>query len=131
MPGTIKKSLFTSISLIALSITWLGTYNTIEAADWPQWRGPNRDGTWNEKGILKKFATEQLPIRWRAKISNGYSGPTVAEGRVYVTDRLTSPEQVERILCFDAMTGKPPWSYSYECEYKNVGYPNGPRAAVT
>ena len=131
MPGTIKKSLFTSISLIALSITLLGTYNTIEAADWPQWRGPNRDGTWNEKGILKKFTTEQLPIRWRAKISNGYSGPTVAEGRVYVTDRLTSPEQVERILCFDAMTGKPLWSYSYECEYKNVGYPNGPRAAVT
>lgn len=109
----------------------LSFYNSAEAADWPQWRGLNRDGTWTEKGLVKKFTTEQLPIRWRAEISNGYSGPTVAKGHVYITDRLTAPEQVERILCFDAMTGKPIWSYSYECKYKKVGYPNGPRAAVT
>ena len=131
MLRTTKQCLFTSISRIALSLTLFGFYNSSEAADWPQWRGPNRDGTWNEKGIIKKFATEQLPIRWRAKISNGYSGPTVAKGLVYITDRLTSPEQVERILCFDAMTGKPIWSYPYECKYKKVGYTNGPRAAVT
>ena len=126
-----KQSLFASIPLITLCLIVSGFYNCVNADDWPQWRGPNRDGTWNEKGILEKFTTEQLPIRWRAEISNGYSGPTVADGRVYVTDRLTSPKQLERIHCFDAMTGKPLWSYSYECEYKKVGYPNGPRAAVT
>ena len=126
-----KKSLFAPASLITLCLIVSGFYNCANADDWPQWRGPNRDGTWNEKGILEKFSTEQLPIRWSAQISNGYSGPTVADGRVYVTDRLTSPEQVERVLCFDAMTGKPIWSYSYECEYKKIGYPNGPRAAVT
>ncbi len=126
-----KQCLFASISRITLCLILFGFYNPAEASDWPQWRGPNRDGTWNEKGIVKKFTTEQLPIRWRAKISNGYSGPTVAKGRVYVTDRLTSPKQLERILCFDAMTGKPIWSYPYDCKYKKVGYPNGPRAAVT
>ena len=109
----------------------LSFYNSVEAADWSQWRGPDRNGTWTEKGIVKKFTAPQLSIRWRAKISNGYSGPTVADGRVYITDRLTTPEQVERVLCLDAMTGKPIWSYSYECKYKKVGYPNGPRAAVT
>ncbi|MHC4111680.1 MAG: PQQ-binding-like beta-propeller repeat protein [Planctomycetota bacterium] len=131
MLRTTKQCLFTSISRIALCLILFGFYNPADAADWPQWRGPNRDGTWNENGIVKKFAAEQLPIRWRAKISNGYSGPTVAKGRVYITDRLTSPEQVERILCFDAMTGKQIWSYSYECKYTKVSYPNGPRAAVT
>jgi len=101
------------------------------AGEWPQWRGPNRDGLWREKGIVQKFDTRQLQIRWRSKITKGYSGPTVAEGRVYVTDRVTSPNQLERVHCFDAMTGKRIWSHAYECIYKKVGYPNGPRASVT
>lgn len=100
-------------------------------ADWPQWRGPNRDGLWQEKGVVQKFDSRQLPIRWRAEIASGYSGPTVANGRVYVTDRLTIPTQLERVHCFDAMTGRKIWSYAYKCSYKKVGYPDGPRAAVT
>ncbi|MHC4544534.1 MAG: PQQ-binding-like beta-propeller repeat protein [Planctomycetota bacterium] len=131
MLGTTKQCVFTSISRITLCLIVLGFYNLADAADWPQWRGPNRNGTWTEKGIVKKFTAPQLPIRWRAEISNGYSGPTVVKDRVYITDRLTSPKQLERILCFDAMTGNPIWSHSYECKYKKVGYPNGPRAAVT
>ncbi len=131
MVRTNKRCFSASISRITLCLILLSLYNPADAADWPQWRGPKRDGTWNENGIVEKFTSEQLPIRWRAEISNGYSGPTVADGRVYITDRLTSPEQVERVLCFDAMTGKPVWSYSYECKYEKVGHPNGPRAAVT
>jgi outer membrane protein assembly factor BamB len=131
MVRTFKQCLSASISRITICLILLSLYNLAEAVDWPQWRGPNRNGTWAENGIVKKFTAPQLPIRWRAKISNGYSGPTVAKGRVYITDRLTSPKQLERILCFDAMTGEPIWSYSYECEYNKVGYPNGPRAAVT
>ena len=118
-----KKSIFTIIIGLLFHIPAF-------AADWPQWRGPNRDGVWREKGIVQKFAEKQLPIRWRVKIENGYSGPTVAKGRVYITDRLTSPTGVERVHCFDAMTGEGIWSHTYECQYKKVGYPNGPRAAV-
>ena len=101
------------------------------AIDWPQWRGPNRDGIWQETGIVQKFDTPQLPIRWRAKIAGGYSGPTVANGRVYVTDRLASPTQLERVHCFDALTGKRIWSYAYECKYERVEHGDGPRASVT
>ena len=119
-----KKSTFAIIIALLLHIP-------VFAADWPQWRGENRDGIWREKGIIQKFEHEQLPIRWRAKIANGYSGPTVANGRVYITDRLTSPEKVERIHCFDAMTGDTIWSHSYESNYIKVGYPDGPRASVT
>jgi outer membrane protein assembly factor BamB len=101
------------------------------ADDWPQWRGPNRDGVWRETGIIKSFTKEQLDIVWRAEIGRGYSGPTVADGRVYVMDRKSGPNRVDRVLCFDAKTGKEVWTHSYECTYGNVSYPNGPRASVT
>ncbi len=118
---------------IAISAIIIGILLNIQvlAADWPQWRGPSRNGVWREKGIVQKFEDEQLPAIWRAEIANGYSGPTVADGRVYITDRLTSPQEVERVHCFDAGTGKEIWSYDYECEYQKVGYPDGPRASVT
>lgn len=101
------------------------------ADDWPQWRGPNRDGVWLETGIVEKFDKPQLDIEWRAEIGPGYSGPTVADGRVYVTDRQTEPKQVERVLCFRAADGKPLWSHTYACIYEGVQYTAGPRAAVT
>jgi outer membrane protein assembly factor BamB len=104
---------------------------TTWADDWPQWRGPDRDGLWRESDIIQKFDAPRLKPRWRVQISNGYSGPTVAAGRVYVTDRLTEPTQVERVHCFDAMTGRSIWSHAYECRYEKVGYPNGPRTSVT
>ncbi len=101
------------------------------ADDWPQWRGPNRDGVWNETGIVESFPSPNIPHVWSAEVSNGYSGPTVADGRVYVTDRVMEPTESERILCFDAATGKPLWEHAYTCVYTSVGYPDGPRASVT
>jgi outer membrane protein assembly factor BamB len=62
-------------------------------------------------------------------ISSGYSGPTVAGGKVYVTDRVLKPFQ-ERVHCFDWESGNRIWTYAYDCIYKNVGYAAGPRAAV-
>ena len=101
------------------------------ADDWPQWRGPQRDGVWRERGIIERFKTERLTPKWRVPISAGYSGPTVADGRVYVTDRVTEPEQVERVHCFDASNGQTVWTFSYPCVYRNVSYTAGPRASVT
>jgi outer membrane protein assembly factor BamB len=101
------------------------------ADDWPQWRGAGRDGVWKETGLVRKFATPQLEARWRVPVSNGYSGPTVANGRVYLTDRVVEPKQQERVLCFDSRTGKPLWTHAYDAPYGGVGYPDGPRASVT
>jgi len=100
------------------------------ADDWPQWRGANRDGVWRETGLLKSFPDKQVKVLWRAKIGPGYSGPTVADGRVYVTDRWDEGPTHERIHCFDARTGKKLWTHSYPCRYR-VGFPLGPRASVT
>ena len=99
--------------------------------DWPQWRGPRRDGVWRESGILTKFPKSSLDLVWSAEISGGYCGPTVADGRVYVMDRVVKPAQVERIHCFEAKTGNRLWTYSYDCPYRGVQYDAGPRASVT
>jgi len=104
---------------------------TVFAADWPQWRGSNRDGVWREEGIVQSLEGLQSRVLWRTDVSNGYSGPTVADGRLYITDRVTAPAELERVHCFNARTGAKIWSHSYECQYQKVGYPDGPRASVT
>lgn len=102
----------------------------LRAEDWPQWRGPNRDGVWSEDGILESFPRDGLHVRWRARVGGGYSGPAVARGRVFLTDRRLRPD-VERVLCFDEETGRPLWVHSYPCDYENMEYEAGPRASPT
>lgn len=99
--------------------------------DWPQWRGPTRDGVWRETGIVERFEKQQLDYVWQAELGSGYCGPTVAKGRVFVMDRLVSPKQIERVHCFDAKTGESLWTHSYDCAYRGVQYDAGPRASVT
>ena len=101
------------------------------ADEWPQWRGPNRDGVWRETGVIDEFPDPQIELRWKVDISSGYSGPTVAGGRVFVTDRVVKPDQIERVHAFDWETGRNIWTYSYDCPYRKVGYQAGPRASVS
>lgn len=98
--------------------------------EWPQWRGPNRDGVWARTGLIERFESDEVPRRWTVPIGSGYTGPTVAAGRVYVTDYLVGPPQVERVHCFDWRTGELIWSHTYDCPYVGFGYTAGPRASV-
>src|SRR5581483_3200456 len=129
-----------SLRLIALVLPLLCA-NLLLADDWPQWLGPQRDSIWRETGIVQKFSASGPPIRWRTPVGGGYSGPAVAQGRVYLTDRQLSqgasnpadPFQrgvipgSERVLCLDEATGKILWHHDYDCPY-SVSYPAGPRA---
>lgn len=113
------------------------------AADWPQWMGPNRDGTWTETGILKKFPTGGPKKLWSVPIHGGYSGPAVATGRVFVHDyeRLAGDatnnpalqnalQGFECVHCYDEKTGEKLWQHRYDCPYK-ISYPSGPRCTPT
>lgn len=97
--------------------------------DWPQWRGPTRDGVWRETGLMEQLP-EKIPVRWRAPLGAGYSGPTVADGRVYVMDRREEPAEVERVICLDWKSGKVLWKHAYPCSYAGVRYTAGPRCSV-
>jgi outer membrane protein assembly factor BamB len=114
--------------------------NGVFADDWPQWLGPQRDSVWRESGIVEKFPTNGPPVRWRAKIGGGYAGPSVANGRVYVTDRqlaegASNPANpfergqvrgLERVLCLREADGQVLWKHEYECPY-TISYAAGPR----
>ncbi len=100
------------------------------AEDWPQWRGPARNGVWAADGIVDELPDGQLPITWSVDIGPGYNGPTVADGRVFVMDRQMQPAQSERILCFDSQNGQLLWKHEYPVRY-TISYTAGPRASVT
>jgi outer membrane protein assembly factor BamB len=126
------RSLPQQIAIAALMVATLAVAERcLWSDDWPQWRGAESRGIWSEAGVVSQFEAKQLPLKWRAQIGPGYSGPTVANRRVYVTDRILDPQQIERVHCFDAENGVELWSYTYPCVYKGVGYDAGPRAAVT
>ncbi|MDA8744001.1 PQQ-binding-like beta-propeller repeat protein [Rubripirellula amarantea] len=110
----------------------LGWFSFAPAEDWPQWRGVNRDAAITDTNITDQFSDQILPRRWKVDIGAGYSGPTVAAGRVYVTDRglPDSENEIERVLCFDAKDGQLIWKHQYDSVYQ-IGYRAGPRAAVT
>jgi len=55
------------------------------AADWPQWRGPDRTGVSKETGLLKEWPKEGPKQLWKNnEVGGGYSTPSVAGGRVYL-----------------------------------------------
>jgi outer membrane protein assembly factor BamB len=116
----------TSILLIVL---W-GVPSAL-AADWPQWRGTNRDGTWPQTDLPDKFPDGGLKARWRQPIGGGYAGIAVVEGRVFTLDRRKEPKEVERILSLDAANGKELWSFDYPVTYGKLDYGNGPRSTPT
>ncbi len=93
------------------------------ADDWPQWRGPNRDGAWRETGILESFPPGGLKVLWRAPVGPGFSSPVVAQGRAYlIHSELTPPKAKERVQCFDVASGQVLWTYAYDVNYPDWAF---------
>ena len=103
------------------------------AEDWPEWRGKGRGGVWTETGILDKFPAEGLTPVWSKPIRGGYTGPSVADGMVYVTDyeRTQGRKGVERALCLREDSGETVWTHEWDVDYGGLAYPYGPRATPT
>ncbi len=103
------------------------------ANDWPEFRGEGRVGVWTETGILETFPEDGLDVRWRTPIHHGFSGPSVADGRIFITDfeRARGLDGTERILCLDEDTGEILWTQSWEVSYLGVSWDEGPRATPT
>jgi outer membrane protein assembly factor BamB len=133
----VKRSATLLFALLTLSVP------AARGDDWPQWMGPARDGVWRETGLVKAIPATGLPVKWRADVKGGYSGPAVADGRVYLMDYERREGEVanapndrtalagqERVLCLDATTGQLLWKHSYDCPYA-ISYASGPRCTPT
>jgi len=133
-PGdsTMAPALGTTVRLVAMFIVLTGTAG-IHADDWPQYRGSGAAGVWNENGILEQFPAPGLKVLWRAPIKGGYTGPSVADGRVFVTDFAYArrPNGIERALALDEKTGAILWAREWEVNYAGMGFDGGPRATPT
>ncbi len=99
--------------------------------DWPRWRGQRGDGSWHAPQLPKKWPAHGLRRLWRQPIGGGYGGIAVSAGQLYVMDRQLEPLEIERILAFDARSGKLLWEHKYEVDYSDVAYGNGPRTTPT
>jgi outer membrane protein assembly factor BamB len=105
-------------SSLLLAATFLATIS-LRADDWPQWRGPNRDGLSRETGLLKQWPKEGPKLLWQVKgLGGGYSTPAVAKDRLYLV--LNEGVESEFVKCLSAADGKQQWS----TRIGKVGEPN-------
>lgn len=92
--------------LFTLALCAAGT--SLSAADWPQWRGPKRDGVSTETGLLKQWPAAGPKLAWKAQgVGGGYSGVSVAAGRVFT---MGDGADASYVYALDEATGKRLWS---------------------
>lgn len=81
------------------------------AADWPNFLGPARDGIAPDTDLNKNWAANPPPVLWRVQMSdNGYAGPSVAGGKVYIIDRAGENDVVR---CLNLQDGQEVWRATY------------------
>ena len=113
-------------ALAALSLSGVVSNRTID--DWPQWRGPNRDGKSTERGLLKVWPSGGPALVWQAQgAGEGYSSFSVANGRVYT---LGARGGTEYVMAFDEGTGKKIWEVAHGDRFSN-DRGDGPRGTPT
>jgi len=100
--------------MIVVGVLMSGVVSFAEAADWPQFLGPDRSSVSPETGLIDQFEGGQAAIRWSVDIGPGFGGASVVDGEVYLLDRVMNEADVLRV--FDAKSGKELWSYRYEAE---------------
>lgn len=114
----------------ALSLLLLFTTSNVAmgVADWPQWRGPNRDGLVSDASIPRTWPKE-LKQEWKVTVGVGHSSPVVADGRIYVFARQGEEEV---LLCLNSSNGKEIWrsslSISYEMHNAARAHGKGPKS---
>jgi len=104
------KSLALIVALGGLS----GVVSAQNALDWPQWRGPNRDGSLASFAEPKSWP-ENLTRQWKIEVGTGYATPIVVGNRVYA---FTRQEENEVMRALDAANGKVVWETSYPAPFQ-------------
>ena len=105
----------------SLAIAALTCAFPLAAADWPQWRGPKRDGISAETGLLQEWPKEGPKLHWMVKgVGGGYSTPAIAGGKVFL---IGSRDKDEFCIALDAKNGDKLW----EAKLGPVGANKGPQ----
>jgi outer membrane protein assembly factor BamB len=117
-----------------LTVT-LFTVSVSSGADWPQWRGPNRDGVSTETGLLKEWPKGGPKLTWKIKIDGvGYSSPVVVGDKLFIsaaTDDVGGKN--EFVVCLNVKDGSQVWKAELPDNDKgyNTSWGSGPRSSPT
>src|SRR6476646_9814129 len=85
----------------------------VSAANWPDWRGPARTGVSTDTNLVSAWAPSGQNLAWRVPYG-GRSGAVVFGDRLYLQNTSGSGElEQERLMCFNADTGKLLWEHRY------------------
>ncbi len=98
-----------------LGLVLLGTAVLAASAadlDWPQYLGPRRNSTSDQKGLLRTWPTNGPALLWTVPVGKGFGGPVVKDGKVYLLDR--EDKVGDRLRCLDLSTGKDLWQFAYD-----------------
>ena len=115
------------IALVVFLMTGVSAQGT--GPDWPQWRGPNRDGAVASCTAPRSWP-ERLILRWRVDVGEGYATPVLVGARIYTFTRQGDDEVIRAL---DADTGREVWQTSYPApfSFEPAAEPHGPGPKAT
>lgn len=114
------------ISLMILSVLMF-TAAASNAADWPQFRGPDRTGISKETDWKKDWSGRPDQL-WKKNVGVGASTVSVADGRLYTMGNI---DDTDVVWCLDAKTGKEIWKHTYSCKLDKRQFEGGTAATPT
>src|SRR3974390_2416855 len=95
--------------------------------DWPQWQGPDRNAISKENGLLKQWPKDGPPLAWKITgLGGGYSGPSIAAGRIF---GMSNRGDDEVVWALSEKDGKELWVVRLGAAYKQPGCPQGKEGA--
>ncbi|MCE9565671.1 MAG: PQQ-like beta-propeller repeat protein [Planctomycetes bacterium] len=101
---------------------------TLSAADWPQFRGPNRDGISKETGLLKTWPKEGPPKLWTAKnLGEGFGTPSVADGKIF---GMGTRDEKDGVWALKESDGSELWFTPFD-DVRKPNQNNGPSGTPT
>jgi len=105
--------------ICALGLSAQGPHR-VAVGDWPDMRGPNRDGTSRETGLIDKWEPNGDNFLWRAPYG-GRSAPIVVGNRIYLQNPSGRGKDLqERVMALDADSGKRIWEYKFNIFQSDV-----------
>ena len=99
-----------------------------ESAFWTDFRGPKRDGAYDELEILTTWPAQGLPQLWKQPVGGGYASFVVAGGRAFTIEQRRGQEVV---AAYDLETGRELWTHSWDADFRESMGGDGPRATPT
>ena len=115
-----------ALPFVALWTILASSLLAASSADWPQFLGPERNGSYTGPPLARAWAKEGPAVRWKREVGAGFAGLAVKDGRAILFHRLGDRAVVE---CLEAGTGKELWKAGHPTDYRDdFGFDEGPRA---